>query len=61
MVGVIYVYFDTVFGFYVVFVCLLVCLFLTAYMFQHNCSDTCCFECLVCMFCIFVFTPVQCN
>ena len=44
MVRVIYVYVDTVFGFYVfVFYKLL------SWMFHHNCLDTCYFECLICM------------
>ena len=31
-------------------------------MFQHDCLDTCSFECLICMcFFIFVFAPVQRN
>ena len=52
MAAVIYVHVDTVFGFYeVLFHCLVGC-----WMFQHDCLDTCCFECLICMcfvFCIF--------
>ena len=28
-------------------------------MFQHDCLDTCCFECLIGM--CFVFAPVQCK
>ena len=29
-------------------------------MFQHDCLDTCCFECLICVcFGIFVFAPVH--
>ena len=56
MVGVIYVYVDTVFGvkgncFFSLF----------TWMFQHDCFD--CFECLIYIyvFCIFVFAPVQHN
>ena len=51
MVGIIYVYVDTVFGFYGYFI--------LSWMFEHDCLDTCCFGCLICM--CFVFTPVQCN
>ena len=42
MVGVICVYVDKVFGFHGFFNCLV-------RMFQHDCLDTCCFECLTCM------------
>ena len=56
MVRVIYVYVDTVFGFYQAF--LLGFFFsLLSWMFQHDCLDTCCLECLVCM--CFGFAPVQ--
>ena len=34
---------------------------LLSWMFQHVCLDTCCFEFLMHVFCIFVFAPVQCN
>ena len=52
MVGVIYVYVDTVFG--------------CSWMFQQASLDTCCFECLiiklyVCVLYFFVFAPVQRN
>ena len=40
MVGDVYVHVDMVFGFYVF--CLFI--FLFSWMFQHDCSDTCCFE-----------------
>ena len=62
MVGVIYVYVDTIFF-----------LKLLSWMLQHDCLDTCCFGCLICMcfdkreeedvhvFCIFIFAPVQRN
>ena len=44
MVGVIFVYIDTVFGFYWGGGVPLFC-----WMFQHDYLDTCCFECLICM------------
>ena len=55
----------TVFRFYGYFG--FVCLFcfypsiLLSWVFEHDCLDTCCFGCLICMFCIFVFAPVQGN
>ena len=31
-------------------------------MFEHDCLDTCCFECLICIcFGFFLFAPVQRN
>ena len=42
MVGVIFVYVDTVYGFYGF-------LFMFSWMFQHDYLDTCSFECLICM------------
>ena len=48
MVGVIYVYFDRVLGFYGV-------LKNFGWMFQHDCLDTCCFGCLVCMCFVFLY------
>ena len=54
MVGVIFVYIDTVFGF-----CGYSFFFMLSWMFQHDYLDTCCFECLICM--CFVFAPVQRN
>ena len=48
MVGVIYVYVDTVFGFHV--------FKLLCWMFQHDCLDTCCFECLIMLYaCVLYF------
>ena len=32
---------------------------LPCWMFEHNCLDTCCFGCLICI--CFVFAPVQYN
>ena len=47
MVGVIFVYVDTVFGFYwYSFLC---------WMFQHDYLDTCCFECLICLCFVFLY------
>ena len=43
MVWVIYVYIDTVFWVLWIFFSLF------SWMFQHDCLDTCCFECLICM------------
>ena len=53
MVGVIFVYIDTV---YMGFMGILF-FFMLGWMFQHDYLDTYCFECLICMF--FVFLPVQ--
>ena len=44
MVGIIYVYIDTVLLF-----------FLISWMFERNCLDTCCFGCLICMCCVFLY------
>ena len=52
MVGVIFVYADTVFGFY------WYSFFVFNWMFQHDYLDTCCFECLICM--CFVFCLCIC-
>ena len=49
MSGVIYVYINTVFGFAGYFFSLL------SWMFQHDCLDTCCFECLMCMCFVFLY------
>ena len=46
MVGVIYVYIDAVFEFYGLWG---VFFSLLSWMFQHDCLDTSCFECLICM------------
>ena len=53
MFGIIFVYVDTVFGFY------WHSFFMLNWMFQHDYLDTCFFAHLVCVFCIFVFAPVQ--
>ena len=56
MVGVIFVYVDTVFWVLWVFFFMLNC------MFEHDYLDTYCFECLICMhFVLCVFGPVQRN
>ena len=50
MVGVIHVYIDMVLVLFVVVV--IFCLFffsLCSWMFQHDCLDTCCFECFLCI------------
>ena len=49
MVGVIFVYVDTVFGFYGY------SFFKLSWMFQHDYLDTCCFECLICMCFVFLY------
>ena len=49
MVGVVYVYVHMVFGFYEYFFFILF-----TWMFQHDCLDTYCLECLICM--CFVFS-----
>ena len=48
MVGVIFMYVDTVYGFYGYF-------FMLSWMFQHDYLDTCCFECLLCMCLVFLY------
>ena len=53
MVGVIFVYIDTVYWFYGY------SFFMLNWIFQHDYLDTYCFECLICM--RFVFAPVQRN
>ena len=52
IVGVVFVYVDTVYGFLWVF------FFMLSWMFQHDYLDTCCFECLICVL-YFVLAPVQ--
>ena len=49
MVGVIFVYIDTVYGFLWVF------FFMLSWMFQHDYLDTYCFECLICMCFVFLY------
>ena len=57
MVGVIYVYIDTIFGFYnFLFVCCF--LELLSWMFWHACLGTCCFECLICIHFVFLYLPL---
>ena len=48
MVGVIFVYVDTVYWFYEYF-------FMLNWMFQHDYLDTYCFECLICMRFVFLY------
>ena len=50
MVGVIFVCIDTVYGLYGH------SFFMLSWMFQHVYLDTCCFECLLYMFCIYAFS-----
>ena len=54
MIGIIYMYVDMIFGFYghFIFNCVVGGLNMIV-------LDTCCVECLIYMFCIFVFAPVQ--
>ena len=54
MIWVIFLYIDTVFGFYGYF-------FMLSWMFQHDYFDTCCFVSYMRVFSVFVFAPVQCN
>ena len=49
MVGVIFVYVDTVYDFFWVF------FFMLSWMFQHDYLDTYCFECLLCMCFVFLY------
>ena len=49
MVGVVFVYVDTVYGFLWVF------FFMLSWMFQHDYLDTNCFECLICMRFVFLY------
>ena len=53
MIGVIFVYADTVFGFYGY------SFFILSWMFPHDYLDTCCLSVLYA--CVLVFAPVQCN
>ena len=48
MVGVVFVYIDTVHGFLWIF-------FMLSWMFQHDYLDTYCFECLICMCFVFLY------
>ena len=43
-------------GFFVVVVVLV--FLLLSWMFQHDCLDTCCFECLICMCFVFFYLPL---
>ena len=49
MVGVVFVYIDTVYGVLWVF------FFMLSWMFQHDYLDTYCFECLICMCFVFLY------
>ena len=49
MVGVVYVYVDTVYRFLLVF------FFMLSWMFQHDYLDTYCFECRICMCFVFLY------
>ena len=49
MVGVVFVYVDTVYGFFYGI------LFMLSWMFQHDFLDTCCFECFICMCFVFLY------
>ena len=49
MVGVVFVYVDTVYGFLWVF------FFMLSSMLQHDYLDTYCFECLICMCFVFLY------
>ena len=49
MVGVIFVYGDTVFGFYGY------SFFMLSWMFHNDYLDTCCFECLICVYFVFLY------
>ena len=49
MVGVVFVYVDTVYGFLWVF------FFMLSWMFQHDYLDTCCCECLIYMHFVFLY------
>ena len=56
MVGVVFVYVDTVYGFFMGI------LFMLSWMFEHDYLDAYCFECFICMcFVFFLFAPVQRN
>ena len=52
MVEVIFVYVDTVLGFHDFFFFFF---FNLSWMFQHDCLDTCSFECLICMCFVFLY------
>ena len=49
MVGVVFVYVDRVYGFSWVF------FFMLSWMFQHDCLDSYCFKCLICMCFVFLY------
>ena len=63
MVGVIFVYVDTVYGIYGYSLLWLVGCFsmiiwtpaVLSVLFQHDYLDTCCFECLICMCFVFLY------
>ena len=56
MVRITYVYVDMAFGFYGYF-CFNPYLFLS-WMFKHDCFDTCCFGCFLCMCFVFLYLHV---
>ena len=51
MVGITYVYIDTIFAFYgyILFSFFLYPSLLLSWMFEHDCLNTCCFGCLACV------------
>ena len=57
MVGVVFVYIDTVYGFLWVF------FFMLSWMFQHDYLDTYCLECLIYMcfvfLCLHLFSAIE--
>ena len=55
MVGITCVYIDTVFGFYGYFFCFFNPSVLLSWMFEHDCLDTCCFGCSICMSFVFLY------
>ena len=63
MIGVIYVYVETYYVLFFVlfcffFVVVVVFFLMLSWMFQHDCLDTCCFECLICMCFVFLHLPL---
>ena len=56
MVRITYVYIEMVFGFYGVFWgFFLYPSLLLGWMIEHDCLDTCCFGCLMCMCFVFLY------
>ena len=58
MVGITYVYIDTVFEFYV-YLDFFNHHLLFSWMFEHDCLDTCCFGCLICFLYLHLFSAVE--